>query len=639
MQNNRSKYALATIIVILLLLIVPTIIYMKDLSTIKRIQQEPKTEGIQIYDANGQLIAQTGSDAGSFVAIDKLPSHTKQAFQAAVTLQPPGKNTLTEQITQQFLVGPHVGVARALESKIGNLAVRNRLSEEEKLAILMNQGDFGKDIQGITDASLTYFNISPTKMDLAQSALLAAILGGPEEYSPYTHPVKAANRRNEILDKMNELGYITASESKKAKEISVEVVSPNATTTKNLAALVTQQLQNNRVPNAGLNVITSIDPNLQEAARQIWPKNLSGVLIAIDPASGLIRALISEGKQDKNPTLEEVQPGATFNPILYASAITQGFRLNTLVPFTPSPTGNITLKHSVVQTPQDLPQWILGKLNKEEFTKFTNSLGLGSIDATKAEELATGQGAIPLLNLIGAYIPFAGGGNLLQPTIVQKVSGIDNDQTVFEHKIQENEVITPQVAYLITDLLTAEFTKGVAAKLEFGGTAAGKGNVDNRIFIGYSPDLLVAVYLVEIPEESDPSASSLWKQFMDEIAAEDTDGFQRPASIVQGIEVDIYTGYLATVNCPAKENSAFIQGTQPTTPCYLHPAQAVSRLPVTPPPPSPTPTPTPTPEQETPKEEPEEPVEPEAPKEPVEPEEPSETEEGKGNTSPDVSGR
>ncbi|MDD2630692.1 MAG: transglycosylase domain-containing protein, partial [Limnochordia bacterium] len=306
MRNNRSKYALATSIVILLLLIVPTIIYMKDLSTIKRIQQEPKIEGIQIYDAKGQLIAQTGSDAGSIVAIDKLSSYTKQAFQAAVTLQPPGKNTLTEQITQRFLVGPHVGVARTLESKIGNLAVRNRLSEEEKLAVLMNQGDFGEDIQGITDASLTYFNVSPTRLDLAQSALLAAILGGPEEYSPYTHPAKATNRRNEILDKMNELGYITASESKKAKEASVEVVSPNATTTKNLAALVTQQLQKNRVPNAGLNVTTSIEPHLQEAARQIWPKNLSGALLAIDPASGLIRALISEGKQDKNPTLEEV---------------------------------------------------------------------------------------------------------------------------------------------------------------------------------------------------------------------------------------------------------------------------------------------------------------------------------------------
>lgn len=613
MAENRRRYALAALVVLLLLLSIPTVIYMKDLSILEQIQQGTTGKGVRVYDSKGQLIAQTG-EASTPISLEKIPEHTKQAFEATLSLD---GDTLIEQITREFLLDSQDPVAQALENAIGNMAVRNQLSEEQRLGLLMNYGDFGEDIRGIVNASLTYFDLPPTQLDLPQSATLAAIVSDPAEFSPYANPEKTTNRRNQILDQMNKLGHISTAKAKEAKEAPLGVVPKNSSTSKQLADRVAAELQSHtEIPPSGVDIITGIDPKLQNAAREIWPEGLEGTLLVVDVESGLIRAYLSEGVSEN--ALEKIQPGSAFDPIFYAAGIVQGFRLNTLVPFAPSPTGSITLKHSLVQNPPGLTQWFVDQLNAEQFEKFAADLRLTKVDSKAAQELSTGQRSMPFWELVRAYLPFANKGNLPEVTMVKEAKEQDTNTTLYRYEVPKRQVMSPEDAYLVTDLLTAEFTKGAAA--DYSGIAAGKVSNDDRMFIGYTPELLVAVYLVKAPQTpDDPSASIIWQRYMEEVTEDDPASFDKPTDIVEGVEVDIYTGHRATVNCPSREASAFKEGTQPTADCYLHPLQAPQAR-VTPPPPRPTTPEQPTtpPAEEPPAEEPPE-EEPQVPEEPTMP--------------------
>jgi penicillin-binding protein 1A len=176
-----------------------------------------------------------------------------------------------------------------------------------------------------------------------------------------------------------------------------------------------------------------------------------------------------------------------------------------------------------------------------------------------------------LWELTTAYSAFANGGVLSKPVSILKVLD-ENDQVLEEGRIIQQSVLKPETAYILTDMLQSVLQAGTATPANLGRPAAGKtGTTDNyetAWFIGYTPDILVGIYVGNDNRKpvgiSGTEVSALWGKMVSKIVANTppTD-FPVPANVITGIPICANTGKLAESGCKEIEYSAFVQGTQP----------------------------------------------------------------------------
>ena len=99
--------------------------------------------------------------------------------------------------------------------------IRRHFSDDQILTIYANQAYFGAGANGVKNASLTYFHKDPDTLSIAEAALLAGLLRSPERFSPYEHPDRALQRRNEVLRAMAVQGTISANQAANAETVGI----------------------------------------------------------------------------------------------------------------------------------------------------------------------------------------------------------------------------------------------------------------------------------------------------------------------------------------------------------------------------------------------------------------------------------
>jgi penicillin-binding protein 1A len=494
-------------------------------------------------------------------------------------------------ITQQFVKNAYIRNERTLARKVREAALawqlEQRWSKDRILTAYLNTIYFGHGAYGIQQAARAYFKESARELDLAESALLAGLPADPSLYDPVTNPRGAKLRRRHVLDMMFEQGKITRRQFMRADK--AELPAPEDIRlpgTQGPAPYFVNYVKDQlvarygagRVFGGGLKVTTTIDLRMQLKARaaieQVLrnPDGPAAALVAIDPHTGAVRAMFGgrnfRQSQFNLAAQAKRQPGSSFKPIVLAAAMDEG--VSPLTEFESKPVsidagdriwkvtnydhtylGRVSVSRAIVSSDNSVFAQLTDLVGPKEIVKTAHTLGMSS-QLAPYFSIGLGSGAVSPLEMARAYATFANDGRRVdgsefgnQPRVVESVERIRSG------RLEKNEPIPKQVmdeghAELLTSMLENVVREGTGKRAYISGVQiAGKtGTTDNygdAWFVGYTPDLVVAVW-VGYPDslrpmltefEGEPVAGGtlpalIWKAFMEKVERDDTHTFDAP---------------------------------------------------------------------------------------------------------------
>jgi penicillin-binding protein 1B len=370
-------------------------------------------------------------------------------------------------------------------------------------------------------------------------------------------------------------------------------------------------------------VYTTLDTDLQQAAYEAVQKGLADLddyfkkrkepvptdtlqasLIALDPKNGRILAMVGGrnygSSQFNRITQSKRQPGSIFKPFVYAAALETAYHSSSPLTAASSildqPTqftfedleyapknyneeylGQVTLRQAITKSLNIATIKLAEKIGYDKVAEMARRLGLNEqIKAYPA--MAIGSFEITPLEMVRAYTAFANGGLLSDLTAVLKIHDGEGNP-IYLAQPKTREVLTPQIAFLVTSLLQSVVNTGTGAGIRSRGFAlptAGKtGTSHDGWFAGYTPELLCIVWVGfddnrELNRSGSQSALPIWTDFMKKaVLLRPLKGstFEEPEGVVK-VEIDPVTGLLATERCLQRENEYFIKGTEPTLYCF-----------------------------------------------------------------------
>ncbi|MGE5577344.1 MAG: PBP1A family penicillin-binding protein [Syntrophothermus sp.] len=540
-----------------------------------------------------------------------------------------GGSTITQQLAKNAFLTNEKTFMRKIKEAVWAIQIERKYTKDEILETYLNEIYFGHGAYGVEAASQLYFGKSVKQLNLPEAALLAGVTRGPGYYSPYINMEAARRRRNTVLEVMADVGYITRDQAENAKKAPITVVGlkPGRAHAPYFVDYVVQRLLDKygeaQVYGGGLKVYTSLDLKMQLAAEKalldLLPKGKvdenklqqpQGALIAIDPHSGYIKAMVGGRGEDKfNRAVQAVrQPGSAMKPFVYIAAIDRGYTPAQIIDDSPveysMPDGSIwtpqnvdskfrgpiTLRNALEQSVNVVAIKLLDQIGAGTVIEYAKKMGIttlverGTLNDRNLS-LALGgitRGVTPL-EITAAYGVLANQGILVDPIAIVRVE--DRDGNVLEeNRAKKQIVLSEQTSYIITDMLKGVITRGTGQNAAIGRPAAGKTGTTSEYtdawFVGYTPDLVASVWMGnDNPKEklifgdvkfASWRSAQIWGAFMSQ-ALSDTPvrDFPVPADIVTA-NIDVDTGLLATDRCINIRTEVFVRGTEPTQYCDAH---------------------------------------------------------------------
>jgi penicillin-binding protein 1A len=451
-----------------------------------------------------------------------------------------GGSTITQQLVRN-LYQP-VGTERTLERKLKEaclaLKLDGALSKEQILETYMNQIYYGNRAYGIEAAAQTYFSKPSSELTLGEAALIAGLPQAPSFYDPFTRQVEAIRRRNEVLRAMRDGGYISAGQYERAIASQIQLKPGSLYTEVKepfFFSFVREQLIEEYgasfVRTGGLRVYTTIDLRFQQLAvksiRETLdePTDPASAIVAINPANGAIRAMVSVvpggGRSQFNIAAQgKRQAGSAFKTFALTEAVRRGINPDSTTyvsaPFTwqPDPLsepwtpktydgsyyGPSSLTVATLRSDNSVYARLTLDLGPESVAKIARDMGVRSTLQPVAS-IGLGSNDVSVLDMASAYATLAAGGVYAKPMAIRKVvlpSGQEDTATGWG-KPQRKRVFPDGVAYQVTRILEQNMLSGTGTDAYFGRPAAGKtGTTDDHTdawFCGYTPTLSTAVWV------------------------------------------------------------------------------------------------------------------------------------------------
>jgi len=599
--------------------------YAKDLPAPGKIKKLHPVESSKILDREGNVLYSVyGEQRRTIIDKKEMPETIKQATIAAEdkdfykhhginfrsiiraafynlthkeSIQ--GGSTITQQYVKNALLSPKRTLSRKIKEVILALEIEAMYSKEDILAMYLNEIPYGSNAYGIEEAAKTYFGKSARDLNLAESAVLAALPKAPTYYSPYgSHPDKLEKRKNYILDRMVALKFISQEEAEKAKKekITYKPFKENIKAPHFVMYVKEKLIEmygERMVEEGGLKVTTTLDPKKQEFAEKAieygYKRNIkrygatNAALVAIDPKTGQILAMVGshdyfdiEHDGQVNVTTSERQPGSAFKPIVYATAFKGRYNPAFTLFDLPTDFGNYKPQNydGICHGPVSIRQALGNSLNipavkilylagLDNVLKTAHKMGITTLNQPERYglSLVLGGGEVKLIDLTTAYGVFANQGILHQTTPILKVED-PKGKVLYEYKPNKGkkEVLDPQIAYQISDILSDNrartLTFGARSHLYFANrTVAAKTGTTQEFrdawTIGYTPSLVAGVWVGN--NDNTPmrghaagvsAAGPIWHQFMEEsLESYPNEDFPRPPGI-QEITVEKYSNKL-----------------------------------------------------------------------------------------------
>ncbi|MEW5852792.1 MAG: PBP1A family penicillin-binding protein [Myxococcota bacterium] len=536
-----------------------------------------------------------------------------------------GASTITQQLARSYFLSPEKTLSRKLKEAFYALALEMQLPKERILELYLNEIYLGQrgavSISGMGEAAHAYFSKRVQDLSLDEAALLAGIIQAPNGYAPDRHPDKALARRNVVLGRMLEQGFITQAEHDKAagRAITLKPGSSGQRTAPYYVDHVSEQVSA-VFPEAefsvdGYSIETTLDVRIQRAAEKALEDGLKkldgqsrapleGAVVVLQPATGRVLAMVGgrsyATSQFNRVTRAERQPGSVLKPLVVMAALEhKGKELGPSTVLLDEPItveshgkawkpvnndhtfhGQVTLREVLEQSinvptvklAQDVGVQrvvdLLHKLGVEREIKPLPSLALGALDVTPLE-VAT------------AFTAVATDGAIRIPYAVDRVLSREG-KVLLEGSSEIRPVVNPTHAFLVRDMMRGVLDRGTgrnARTLGYTFEASGKTGTtsDNHDawFVGFDRELLVVVWVGSDEPQStgltgSRAAMPIWATLMKSIRAD----VPPPADPLPDelVRVDVCTESLhrATTRCPEHAQELFWRGRDPVDFCPTH---------------------------------------------------------------------
>jgi penicillin-binding protein 1A len=520
-----------------------------------------------IYSADGVRLARVYRENRDYVPIDELPESIQQATVAieddrfyshpGIDFRGIGRalvanlrggslgqggSTITQQLARNaYGLGRQKTIARKLQEAVVALRLERRYTKREILEGYLNQIYYGSRAYGIQAASLEYFGVPASRLTLPQAALLAGLAQRPTVYNPYRNPEAARNRRDVVLNRMAELGYITPEEAERAKSEPIRLSRKTERMGSDWKApyfvdYVLRELSlrygDETVYKGGLTVQTTLLYSMQKAAesavrngmaraasRGLVQPQTEVALTCVDPHNGYVRAMVGGRDWNKSQFNRAInnkrQPGSTFKLFVYTAALSEGWSQYRTVQDSPkswplgggrrwSPKnydgrwrGRISLRNAVAWSVNMAAIRTADAIGMPRIIALARRLGLKG-DLKPHLATAIGAGGASTLEMAGAYGAFATQGRFVAPSPIVTVK--DRDGNILEQ--QERfavQVVDSGVAREMGEMLRAVVTSGTGRAASVIPDAHGKTGTTNddrdAWFVGYTPQLCAAVWI------------------------------------------------------------------------------------------------------------------------------------------------
>ena len=567
-----------------------------------------------------------------------------------------GGSTITQQLARQSFLTRDKTYRRKLKEVILAAYLEKMYDKNEILELYLNKVYFGGGLYGVEAASRGYFAKSSHDLRIDEAALLAGLIQSPSSYAPSVNLDRAVARRNVVLQAMVSTGAIDQATADRARIAPVKIVngleieeSSGLYFKEQVRRELVERFGWQRVYQGGLRVYTTIDPTLQRAAETIVEKGLSdierrpgykhpkrgvaataknaglpeylqGALLAMDPTTGYVRAMV--GGRDFNEsrfnraTQAKRQSGSAFKPFVYAAALEAGYSpasvIDNLDAPIPTPQGgwvpedehsdasSMTIRTALRTSSNRAAVQMLNGIGIKSAVGYAERLNVGTPPSVPS--LALGASDVTLTSLTAAYGAFADGGIVRTPVLIRRVEDSDG-HVLYRDEGKSHRAVTESTAFLMSSMLADVINAGTAYRARQSGfvlPAAGKTGTTNDYvdawFVGFTPHLVTGVWIgfdqpatIIANGYAGDLAVPVWGSFMKAATKGDKpDWFDRPANIVTA-NVCRVSGKLPNGGCDHVEvvnkdggveirsmiyTEYFVKGTQPTDLCPLHPSPA-----------------------------------------------------------------
>jgi penicillin-binding protein 2D len=617
----------------------------------------PLPQSSLVFARDGSLIGEIGTDWRTSIALSSLPKYVPEAFIAvedkrfyehggvdlvgiagalkdAMTGDVRGASTITQLVVGNLhpdqINRRDRSIARKLREQAAAREMEQHYNKAQILEAFLNSINFGHRWCGIEEAARHYYGKHASQLTVAEAASLAALPKSPAGYDPVRHPGRNRERRNLILGLMAEQGYITEAVADQARAEPLGTVADAgfAVHAPYFVDAVEAAARAHGVPirQGGFRIYTTDDPALQRDAQVALvdgldkveerpgyrhPKfdpahpertnYLQGMVVAVDPYTGAVRALVGGRDYDASPydraVNAERQPGSSFKPFVYAKALEDSITANTIVPDTAL---SILLPNGDVYQPRDDDGRFLGPMTiREGLVHSRNSVaiqlgqmvGMDSVAAlahrmgidTPIDPVpasAIGASVVRPLDFVTAYSAFANNGLVVKPRLVTRIDDQYGRTVYMPADSAPARVIDPAVAYIVRDMMkdvTDRGTGRIARQMVpdnipiAGKTGTTNDNVDVW-FVGMTPHLVAGVWLgfdqnqpIALGVAGGSLAAPVWGEMIRDYYAGKSAGQFPPAPDLVFGDYDRATGQPATALTPPDElyTEFFLPGTGP----------------------------------------------------------------------------
>ncbi len=528
------------------------------------------------------------------------------------TLQ--GASTISQQLVKNLFLDFDKTWERKAKEAWLTVRLESQYSKDEILEGYLNTINYG-GVYGIENASHYYFNKDSKDLTLAEASILAGIPKSPANYSPLVNEEKAKKRQKLVLEAMVNNGYITETEKKKAL---AETLTYYGYTNKNeldtlmyYKQAVMEELEHiDTIPTSfletgGLKIYTYLDLNAQEALEKSMKENITTpdleiASVMMRPNDGSIIALTGgtnyNNSQFNRAISSKRQVGSTLKPFLYYAALENGFTPSTT--FTSEET-TFLFSNNQTYSPSNYNDVYANKpismaaaiaysdniyavkthlfLGEDTLVNMLKRVGITS-KLNAIPSLALGSQEINIIELTSAYSSLANQGYKVKGHFISKITDM-NDNVLYEYKAKPEQVLNPNLTYIISQLLTSTYDYNFVDYLyptcydltsilkNKYAIKTGTTNTDNLIF-GYNKDIVMGIWSGYDDNRKTEGTEGkqirhMWANTVDNyLADKDTKWYEQPENIV-GILVNPITGEIDNTS-NKKTLFYYLKGTQPT---------------------------------------------------------------------------
>ncbi|HWG53796.1 MAG TPA: PBP1A family penicillin-binding protein [Gemmatimonadaceae bacterium] len=562
-----------------------------------------------------------------------------------------GFSTLTMQLARNVFP-QKLSREKSLTRKLKEARVAREIEalypKSKILELYLNQINLGGGAYGVETASQRYFGKSVRDLNLAEAATLAALPKAPERYNPRRFPDRAIQRRNTVIELMRRAGVVSDADAQLAKSYPLRLASKEESgeLAPYFVEWVRKQLEDqfgSRLYTDGLKIYTTLDIDLQLTAERNVEQQMRAIesgkygkfrhvtyeqyvarsaagdagtanspylqdaFVALDPRTGAVRAMIGgrdfDDSKFNRATQALRQPGSTFKPVVYATAIHNGLPPSYLVNdsalslpqvgggmWTPQNydlkfEGIMPMRRALYRS-RNLATIRLGmQLGEQNVIDMAHRLGI-STPIPPYPSIHIGSADVYPLEMISTYDVFATLGVRTLPTGILRVEDASG-KVLYDDTPKRTNVLTPEESWLMVDMLKDVVRRGTAASVWASGfhvPAGGKTGTTNDgtdvWFIGFTPDLVAGVWMgFDRPQkimsnaQGGRLAAPAWLSFMTEAYRRrpTPPDWPRPDDLL-ALDIDRTTAMLRNPFCPDSVvvTEYFIPGTEPTQECNVH---------------------------------------------------------------------